>query len=347
MLHNDGYSFESIFAKFEAMQVPSWDQHAKNKPRHIAYSNQIKSIRNPQALANILRAMVSDDLFPNDFIIAQIIKILGKFNQVDVSDWFYNFAIKHELANVVTHASMIVAAGNNKRVDLAEAAYKKACDAHLADEVTHASMIVAAGNNKRVDLAEAAYKKACDANLANEVTHASMIDVLVFNNRLADASAIYRVNKLVVNSKKSEQDGFLEIDLHGQTYGTTYIALYDLLSSNKQPQTLTLIVGKGLHSKHNNQDDEMAREHAVRQAVIDISKKIVGCQLQEDKNNAGCIKFLYKPSMLNPAAKVFKPAQSELISYSLFPATSAVSNNQVPSAASSSSLSFESKGATL
>jgi len=234
---------------------------------------------------------------------------------IDLAEIAYANAIAAKVANAVTHNSMIDAAGKNGRIDLAEKAYANAIAAKVADAVTHNRMIFAEGKNSRIDLAEKAYANAIAANVADTVTHKSMIDALVLNNRLEEAMEIYKKIR-IKHSTNSDV-----IDLHGFSYGSAYLALKGLIEDTKKPFKVTIIYGKGLHSKNSN--DEHSIKKSVKQLTKDIQENY-DISLADDPTNSGralChvkLKLMQKPGQdsisKNTNAGLFKPQKNCLSS---------------------------------
>jgi pentatricopeptide repeat protein len=143
-------------------------------------------------------------------------------------------------------------------------------------------MIDAAGKNGRMDLAIQAYNNATDPNnyVADTVTHTSMIDALVLNKMFKEAKEIYKnigIKLPIIDYK---------IDLHSFSYGSAYIALSEFIENTIKPLQITIVYGKGLHSKNIGGEQEHPVKKAVNQFIKDIEKSY-DVFFQEDPINFG------------------------------------------------------------
>ena len=167
----------------------------KNFDKYKACSQQLNKARTLNELCLVLNTLLDKDLYPDTVIINILIRKLAQLRQIAHADAVYAISITNNLANVVTHNSMIDATGKNGRIDLALKAYHQATDPKhdVANVVTHSSMIDVAGKNGRIDLALQAYHQAIDPEryVANVVTHNSMIDAAGKNGRIDLALQAY------------------------------------------------------------------------------------------------------------------------------------------------------------
>ena len=167
----------------------------KNFDKYKACSQQLNKARTLNELCLVLNTLLDKDLYPDTVIINILIRKLAQLKQIAHADAVYAISITNNLANVVTHNSMIDATGKNGRIDLALKAYHQATDPKhdVANVVTHSSMIDVAGKNGRIDLALQAYHQAIDPEryVANVVTHNSMIDAAGKNGRIDLALQAY------------------------------------------------------------------------------------------------------------------------------------------------------------
>ena len=258
----------------------------KNFEKYKACGQQLNKARTLNELCLVLNTLLDKDLYPDTVIINILIRKLAQLKQIAHADAVYAISITNNLANVVTHNSMIDATGKNGRIDLALKAYHQATDPKhdVANVVTHSSMIDAAGRNGRLDLALQAYQKATDPKhyVADVVTHNGMIDVLFMNNQINQAKAIYDNHAKQPLIRKA--DGIYEIDLHGLNYGVTHIALSEFIDMTPKPLNIRIIYGKGLHSKTD------AEIHPIKSATQDVIKNCLqnyDVVLQEETHNFG------------------------------------------------------------
>ena len=167
----------------------------KNFEKYKACGQQLNKARTLNELCLVLNTLLDKDLYPDTVIINILIRKLAQLRQIAHADAVYAISITNNLANVVTHNSMIDATGKNGRIDLALKAYHQATDPKhdVANVVTHSSMIDVAGKNGRIDLALQAYHQAIDPEryVANVVTHNSMIDAAGKNGRIDLALQAY------------------------------------------------------------------------------------------------------------------------------------------------------------
>ena len=314
-------SFTEIISQLKKLQPNEGDFNSQ-KQHYLDCNKQITGARDLNRLSSILHNLLEKKLYPNEFIVSQLIKKLGQYKRIGYANAIYEDATSKNVANAFTHNSMIDAAGKNGQIDLAIAAYKNATDPnryvanavthasmidaagkngqidfaitayknatdpnrYVADAVTHNSMIDAAGKNGQMDLAITAYKNATDPNryVADAVTHNSMIDALVLNNKFTEAKEVHKKYGIKPSIINSH-DGY-KVDLHSFSYGSAYIALKEIFETAQKPLQIIIIYGKGLHSKNIN--DEHAVKKSVNQLIHDI-QQAYDISFREDPNNSG------------------------------------------------------------
>src|SRR5690348_14060881 len=136
--------FLTALTQVEKIPVPSAADFAKNKPLYKQYSQRItRTAHNLKTLAAILSELVGQNIFPNVFILNQLIDKCGKFKQLELAkkcfilakeadqEFYPNFKL-----DIITYNSMIKAASNLGDFNYAQQLFEEA-KAREADQESY------------------------------------------------------------------------------------------------------------------------------------------------------------------------------------------------------------------
>jgi pentatricopeptide repeat protein len=210
------------------------------------------------------------------------------------------------LRDVVTFTSFIDAAGKNGHFAAAQAAFDEAKNLRIANVVTFNSFIDAAGRNGALDTALKVFH---EMKSKDPITYHSMLTAFVFANELSTAEKFYQQNKIDIPIKETSK-GTFQINLHDQSYGSTFIGLklflLNLPLSQENLISLTLIIGQGIHNAAVDLDAK--GHHPIKQAVMQLSNQYQDAiAIKEDKQNAGRLLMKVNQQALKDAASKSNP----------------------------------------
>lgn len=286
---------------------PNVNDFEKKINRYIKYSNEIKNIKILDELGFVIGRMAKEQLYPNVIVLSQLINKLCEFNCFSEARDLYRDATLKNIADAATHTSMIKQSNKHSRLIIAKEAFQNAINPKnpAADVATYSSIIdVARKHGKKdktlIELAELAHDLAINTNEVNNVFYETYIDALVCNDRIQDAMKV--IKKIGIKAAISNVGDIYEIDLHGLTYGSAYLALNGFLDEHQNEVIEVIIIhGRRSHSRDKTIDND---EHTLREAVLRFMYEehqnhiIDHDAVSEDAiNNYGRCKCIIKPRL--------------------------------------------------
>ena len=203
-------------------------------------------------------------------------------NRVPVNDESYIRIINHTISSL---------SRMNRAVD-AVILFEEAMQRQLANSATHQAAIYAITKSAtpNADKALELFNNAKLLGFTDTVSCHHVIDALVDAGRIDDAISFYLENGLSIMVRREGHD--TTVDLHGQSSGSTYVALSHYLTSLSQSSSLIIIYGRGSHSRPDALVDGLS---PVQRATIKLLEDMK-ITYQQDNRNPGRLKTgIYHP----------------------------------------------------
>jgi pentatricopeptide repeat protein len=280
----DAWCFNFTFEEQELINAVNYGLSVKSSRYDSSkLMDRLKQVRLLREIYGLITFAQAKKGAINIYIVNFLIKKLS----YEVSRELFEIAKKKYLANVITYNSFITAAGNAGKFLEAEAAFNDAKAKKIADAFTYSSFITAARNAGR--FAEAAFDDARANNLADVVTYYNFIDVLVVqadltHDVLQKAEYFNKAKDIFLGTLRIKDDcNFADkklLDFHTYSYGAAYIACNMSIEKLPVGNSITLIVGKGLHSESEYQVVKMG----VISSIYDYNKENVSVITYQDKS---------------------------------------------------------------
>lgn len=288
----------------EAVQLKKADRETYNTLIQAAGKNKNFTL----AKETFEKALAEHRLIGNfidSYTINNIIAAAVKCTEYDEAKRiFYSQEYKRYI-DKVTYVTMIVAAGKHSDLEEAKKLYERAKSLHYSYTKLHNAMINTAGKNKDYEFALSIYSEIADTGYADLITYQTMLDVACFNDEFNFARQLFTYIKenysspmesfqiyidfLFKNDRDEEAQQIYSdycdlsldvynqydstqntIDLHFQSYATTYLGLRKLITQKQlgEQDKVVLIVGKGIHSEIFSESGL----HPVREAVGKVAE---------------------------------------------------------------------------
>jgi len=151
------------------------------KNEYIAYSQSLKQLYQLQDIDLLLNKMLDNQLFPNAYIINQLIKKLSRY-RLEYIDDLYRIAVNKGIADSITYNSIIDAIAKSANPNAYEAIrlLEEAKKLGIANAITYNSTIdaIAKSENPNAHYAIGLLEEAKIAGFADTFTYSSTIDAI-------------------------------------------------------------------------------------------------------------------------------------------------------------------------
>jgi len=194
-------SFDTVIQRLKAL-TPIKENFTSYKKAYIAYRKQITKTQNIRELISILNDMLAEGLYPDAFIINQVISKLGRYQKVNHAIALYNIAVEKDLLDGMSYPALMDVADKNSDMDLLMETYSNAMEAYSDAKITNHDLTVIRGMVIQVAA------KHCEPKIANKIAK------IVYQAALRDVtlSSITYVNMIeAMNNKHGDYDLAMEV----------------------------------------------------------------------------------------------------------------------------------------